>query len=55
MKSLKNRFFFDHIKHLLAAAELEGDGGGVPVPSAVRTFDVEDPGPLPDINFDDGE
>jgi DNA helicase INO80 len=40
---------------LLAAAELEGDGEAVPVLSGVRTFDAEDLGPLPDINFDDGE
>ena len=54
MKSLRTKASVI-ISHLLAAAELEGDGGGVPVSSAVKTFDVDDDGPLPDINFDDGE
>jgi len=37
---------------LLLAAELEGDGA--PVPAAAHDISGDDPGPLPEIDFDDG-
>ena len=40
---------------MFAAAELEADGEAPPAPAEVQTFDMEDHGPLPEINFDDGE
>ena len=43
------------MRHSLAAAELEGEGEALPVPTGLQTSDGEDQGPLPDINFDDGE
>ncbi len=35
------------------AAELEGDGGAS-VPAGAHDISGDDPGPLPEINFDDG-
>jgi len=38
---------------LFLAAELEGDGGA-PVPAGAHDISGDDPGPLPEIDFDDG-
>ena len=41
------------MRHRFAAAEFEGDGQALPVPTRIQTFDGH--APLPEINFDDGE